>query len=112
MASALNSLSAVTFQDFITGAMGIKLSASKSAFWAKAISILFGAISFALVFIVEQLGNVMQVALSFNGMVGGVTLGLFSLGMFFPWSNSKVICFLMHFFQNYSFYFNTKLWQF
>lgn len=37
----------------------------------------------------EQLGSVMQVALTFNGMVGGVTLGLFSLGMFFPWANSK-----------------------
>lgn len=36
-----------------------------------------------------QLGSVMQVAISFNGMVGGVTLGLFTLGMFFPWANSK-----------------------
>lgn len=42
------------------------------------------------VFIIAHLGSVMQVAISFNGMVGGVTLGLFSLGMFFPWANSKV----------------------
>lgn len=37
-----------------------------------------------------RLGSVMQVAISFNGMVGGVTLGLFTLGMFFPSANSKV----------------------
>lgn len=39
---------------------------------------------------VAHLGSIMQVAISFNGMVGGVTLGLFSLGMFFPWANGKV----------------------
>lgn len=50
-----------------------------------------GALSFGLVFAVERLGPVLQLALSFNGMAGGVTLGLFSLGMFCPWANAKVL---------------------
>lgn len=49
-----------------------------------------GAISFGLVFVVEHLGPVLQLALSFNGMAGGVSLGLFTLGMLFPWANAKV----------------------
>ncbi|KAK4878986.1 hypothetical protein RN001_007132 [Aquatica leii] len=89
VASALNSLAAVTCKEFISGVFGVKISEAKEAFWAKCVSISYGIVSFGLVFIVEQLGSVMQVALSFNGMVGGVTLGLFSLGMFFPWANAK-----------------------
>ncbi|KAF5294064.1 hypothetical protein FQA39_LY13538 [Lamprigera yunnana] len=89
VASALNSLAAVTCKDFLKGLFGLKITDSREAFWAKCISVAYGIISFGLVFIVEQLGSVMQVALSFNGMIGGITLGLFSLGMFFPWANSK-----------------------
>lgn len=89
VASALNSLTAVTMQDFLDGALGIKVPAERGAFWSKWISVMFGVLSFALVFVVEQLGSVLQVALSFNGMVGGVVLGLFTLGMFFPWANAK-----------------------
>ncbi|XP_076255549.1 sodium-coupled monocarboxylate transporter 2-like [Rhynchophorus ferrugineus] len=89
VASALNSLSAVTMQDFIQDACNYRINGKRGALCAKILSILYGAISFGLVFIVAQLGSVMQVAISFNGMVGGITLGLFSLGMFFPWANSK-----------------------
>ncbi|XP_033223744.1 sodium-coupled monocarboxylate transporter 1-like [Belonocnema kinseyi] len=89
VASALNSLAAITVEDVLQGLFGITLPARHGAFYARWISILFGAISFALVFVVERLGGVLEVALSFNGMVGGVTLGLFSLGMFVPWANSK-----------------------
>nr|CAH7751225.1 unnamed protein product [Callosobruchus chinensis] len=89
VASALNSLSAVTIQDFLGSALGIHLPDKKGAYAAQLLSVLYGAISFGLVFVIANLGSIMQVAISFNGMVGGVTLGLFSLGMFFPWANSK-----------------------
>ncbi|KAL1512457.1 hypothetical protein ABEB36_002044 [Hypothenemus hampei] len=89
VASALNSLSAVTIHDFIGDLFGCHFHDHRGAFWAKIVSIIYGAISFGLVFVIAHLGSVMQVAISFNGMVGGVTLGMFSLGMFIPWVNSK-----------------------
>ncbi|KOC64351.1 Sodium-coupled monocarboxylate transporter 1 [Habropoda laboriosa] len=89
VASALNSLAAITCEDIFQGLFKIEMPARKGAIYARWISIFFGALSFALVFVVERLGSVLQVALSFNGMVGGITLGLFSLGMFIPWANAK-----------------------
>lgn len=41
-------------------------------------------------FLVEQLGGILQATLTLNGLLGGVTLGLFSLGIFFKCANSKV----------------------
>lgn len=85
----MNSLAAITCEDVLQGLFKMQVPASKGAIYAKWISACFGVLSFALVFVVERLGGVLQVALSFNGMVGGVTLGLFSLGMFVPWANSR-----------------------
>lgn len=53
VASALNSLAAVTCQDFITGFLGISLPDSKGALYAKWISIMYGLISFGLVSIIS-----------------------------------------------------------
>ncbi|KAL0893887.1 hypothetical protein ABMA27_013990 [Loxostege sticticalis] len=89
VASALNSLAAIACQDLVTGLLGIKLPEDKGAMIARWVCIACGAVSFALVFAVERLGPVLQLALSFNGMAGGVSLGLFSLGMLFPWANAK-----------------------
>lgn len=50
----------------------------------------FGLLSFALVFLVEQLGGILQATLTLNGLVGGVTLGLFALGVLFKSANARV----------------------
>ncbi|XP_013186433.2 sodium-coupled monocarboxylate transporter 1 [Amyelois transitella] len=89
VASALNSLAAVACQDLLRGLLGITLPENRGACVARWVCVGCGALSFGLVFAVERLGPVLQLALSFNGMAGGVSLGLFTLGMFFPWANAK-----------------------
>lgn len=61
VASALNSLAAITCEDILQGLFKINVPASKGAVYARWISIFFGILSFAFVFIVERLGGVLQV---------------------------------------------------
>lgn len=49
MASALNSLAAVTVKDFLADACGIQIPESRGAFYAKIISIAYGGLSFLIV---------------------------------------------------------------
>ncbi|XP_055607191.1 LOW QUALITY PROTEIN: sodium-coupled monocarboxylate transporter 1 [Uranotaenia lowii] len=89
VAAALNSMSAVTCEDLLVTGLGWKIPPERGAFYAKWMSLGYGLLSFALVFVVERLGGILQATLTLNGLIGGVTLGLFSLGMFFRPANSK-----------------------
>lgn len=50
----------------------------------------YGVLTFGLVFVVQNMGGILQVTLTLNGLLGGVTLGLFALGIFFKRANSTV----------------------
>ncbi|XP_067646548.1 sodium-coupled monocarboxylate transporter 1 [Eurosta solidaginis] len=89
VASALNSLSAVTCEDLLVNGMNIKITPDKGALYVKWMSLGYGVLSFGLVFIVEKLGGVLQATLTLNGLIGGVTLGLFVLGIAFKPANTK-----------------------
>ncbi|KFB48289.1 AGAP005795-PA-like protein [Anopheles sinensis] len=89
VAAALNSLAAVTSEDLLVTGMQVKIPEGKGALYAKWMSLGFGLVSFGLVFVVERLGGILQATLTLNGLIGGVTLGLFSLGIFFRRANSK-----------------------
>ena len=62
VATALNSLTAVTVKDFINGALKWELPEEQGAKIGKWISFAFGLLSFGLVFVVEQMGSVLQVS--------------------------------------------------
>ncbi|XP_055626052.1 sodium-coupled monocarboxylate transporter 1 [Toxorhynchites rutilus septentrionalis] len=89
VAAALNSLSAVTCEDLLVTGFGMKIPQEKASLYAKWMSLGYGVLSFGLVFVVERLGGILQATLTLNGLIGGVTLGLFSLGIFFRSANSK-----------------------
>ena len=91
VSSGLNSLAAVTLQDFITGACNVKLSNKASTLTTKLLAVGYGILSYLVVFMVKYLPGVLEAALGIFGIVGGPVLGAFNLGMFIPWANSTVI---------------------
>ncbi|XP_014675985.1 PREDICTED: sodium-coupled monocarboxylate transporter 1-like [Priapulus caudatus] len=87
ISSGLNSLAAVTLEDIIKPYVFKNLADERYALISKGMAILYGGAAIGLTAVAAQLGGVLQAALSIFGMIGGPLLGLFSLGIFFPWAN-------------------------
>ncbi|XP_061668525.1 solute carrier family 5 member 6a [Syngnathoides biaculeatus] len=87
ISSAFNSLATVTMEDLIKPHFP-NLTESKATLLSKGLALAYGLICLAMAYLASIMGSVLQAALSIFGMVGGPLLGLFSLGMFFPWANS------------------------
>ena len=80
VSSAINSLAAVTLEDYIRPL--VKLSDSKSPILLKILALVFGLICIGLAFLADFLGTgVLQASLTIFGVVGGPLLGLFTLGI-------------------------------
>ncbi|CAG0884607.1 unnamed protein product [Darwinula stevensoni] len=96
VSSGLNSLAAITLEDFVLIYASPNMNDKRKTLVSKGLSLGYGIVSFGFVFVAQQLGDVLQAslpvgvaALSIFGMIGGPLLGMFTLGMFFPWANSK-----------------------
>ncbi|XP_056624251.1 solute carrier family 5 member 6 isoform X2 [Triplophysa dalaica] len=87
VSSAFNSLTAVTMVDLIKP--HYSMSESTASLLSKILALSYGIICLAVAYVVHLMNSsVLQAALSIFGMVGGPLLGLFCLGIFFPWANS------------------------
>ncbi|XP_014260294.1 sodium-coupled monocarboxylate transporter 2-like isoform X2 [Cimex lectularius] len=89
MSTGLNSLTGVILQDIIRPAVKKPISEGKASFIMKIIVVSLGAFCVAMVFVVEHLGTLIQAGKSLASITAGPLLGLFTLGMLFPWANSK-----------------------
>uniref|UniRef100_T1IVP0 Sodium-dependent multivitamin transporter n=1 Tax=Strigamia maritima TaxID=126957 RepID=T1IVP0_STRMM len=89
LSSGLNSLSAITLEDFVLKKSCMKnVTNERASQIAKIIALGYGGLCLLCVLLVENFSSLAQAALSLFGLLGGPLLGLFTLGMFFPWANS------------------------
>lgn len=88
VAASLSSLSAVTLEDLCISGLNVKITPQQATRYAKWMNFGYGVFSFALIFLVEGRG-ILQATLTLNGLIGGIALGLFCLGIFFKRANLK-----------------------
>ncbi|XP_029455580.1 sodium-coupled monocarboxylate transporter 1-like [Rhinatrema bivittatum] len=87
VSSSINALAAVTVEDLIKPYFK-SLNEKKLSWISKGMSLLYGVVCIAMAALASLMGALLQAALSIFGMVGGPLLGLFSLGILFPFANS------------------------
>ncbi|KAM9302084.1 sodium-coupled monocarboxylate transporter 2-like [Gastrophryne carolinensis] len=88
VAASINALATVTFEDLVKNNFK-NISPNRSIWISKGLCILFGTLCTLMAVLASYLGGVVQAALSIHGMCGGPMLGLFTLGIVFPWTNWK-----------------------
>ncbi|KAM9703444.1 solute carrier family 5 member 6a isoform 1-T2 [Menidia menidia] len=87
ISSAFNSLATVTMEDLIKPHFP-NMAEARATLLSKGLALAYGLVCLAMAYIASIMGSVLQAAFSIFGMVGGPLLGLFCLGIFFPWANS------------------------
>ncbi|XP_030054506.1 sodium-dependent multivitamin transporter [Microcaecilia unicolor] len=87
ISSAFNSLATVTMTDLIKPYFP-GITEARATLLSKLLALGYGLLCLGMAYISSLMGSVLQAALSIFGMVGGPLLGLFCLGMFFPFANS------------------------
>ncbi|KAL7297899.1 hypothetical protein TKK_0008920 [Trichogramma kaykai] len=90
MSASLNSLSGIIYEDFVDRWIPDSPNRdSKAANIMKLISVIIGFITIAMIFVIEHLGTIFEMANSLSSIVDGPLLGLFILGMLIPWVGKK-----------------------
>ncbi|XP_073401124.1 sodium-coupled monocarboxylate transporter 1 isoform X2 [Dendrobates tinctorius] len=87
VSSSINALAAVTVEDLVKPYFK-SLSETKLSWISKGASFIYGAVCIGMAGLASMMGGLLQAALSIFGMVGGPLLGLFSLGILFPFVNA------------------------
>nr|AKN21418.1 slc5a-3 [Schmidtea mediterranea] len=88
MSSGLNSLAAVTLNDIIM-LKYTKITDKTASRVSKVLVVVYGVLTLFFAYISSLTSKILEAALGLFGMLSGPALGVFTLGIFFPFSNFK-----------------------
>uniref|UniRef100_A0A8C3AS36 Solute carrier family 5 member 8 n=1 Tax=Cyclopterus lumpus TaxID=8103 RepID=A0A8C3AS36_CYCLU len=87
VSSSINALAAVTVEDLIKPYTN--MSERHLARISKGLSLLYGVVCIGMAGLASLMGGILQATISIFGIIGGPLLGVFTLGIFCPFANSK-----------------------
>uniref|UniRef100_A0A1B6DZY1 Sodium-coupled monocarboxylate transporter 1 n=1 Tax=Clastoptera arizonana TaxID=38151 RepID=A0A1B6DZY1_9HEMI len=88
MSTGLNSMAAVTLEDFYKPFIKPQPTNRESTILMRFVVVVIGIVCVCLVYVVENLGAVLQLAISLSAITNGPSIGLFTMGIFLPFINS------------------------
>ncbi|KAL1424682.1 hypothetical protein MTO96_019972 [Rhipicephalus appendiculatus] len=87
LSSGFNSLAAVTWEDFLVS--HLRLTSRQEAFVTKFVAAIYGVLTIGLAFVAGSVGSILKAAFAMSGALSGPLLGVFTMGLLFPFSNKK-----------------------
>lgn len=90
LSTGLNSFAAVVLEDFFKSFSKRPLTERETSIIMRGTVFVIGLSAVALVYVIQHLGPVLQLSMSVPTVGFGPVMGIFILGMFFPWINAKV----------------------
>ncbi|KAL0273741.1 UNVERIFIED_CONTAM: hypothetical protein PYX00_006346 [Menopon gallinae] len=88
VSTGMNSLAAIWYAELEGTQFKSNLSSKKAGLTVKALALIFGLSSFAMVFLVPFMGPLVAIAISLSGFFSGSLLGVFLLGIYVPFANA------------------------
>lgn len=87
MSATMNTVSSILYEDYIRPLKIIKHSDLTANFIMKCSVVFITIVCIALGRLVEQFPNIIQITMTIISVSNGVVLGVFCLGMLWPWAN-------------------------
>ncbi|XP_015839650.1 sodium-coupled monocarboxylate transporter 2-like [Tribolium castaneum] len=89
ISSSLNAISGVVYKDFLSRYLKSNITEKTSGKILRVIVVITGIVSMLLILVLQNLGDVLPVAVSGASIGSGPILGVFFLGFLFPKANAK-----------------------